>query len=370
LKPIINFVLLLTIIFITGCATSTVPIHRVNRPWNRTIDNNQDVLVSSKISIVVNGVESPLLGATDLVDSKMKEKCETLLLRRGYRIVEDNASYKLFLKYRTDRADKIASSSLNSSYNSTFMLNGNKGINGLGVSLASSIAAMATQSENTTINSTYQIQSYSHTISIEIYDSYSKLAFDGDVTWDSSELDIMDGSTTAMQTVLCNLPSDPTIIPSIKKLKKENTVNFYHTFCYNHIFSCPALPYVIYFSASDPYYPFSEAAGQNPIKDAYALPAYIDLIRTAEYALPSGKKVSDWRNPADIYLWRTATLGGKYLIGPRKDQINVLINLTGEPSGYLIKSCRIVDDAEYSVFKNNYDLWVKTLNDYYDFYEK
>jgi hypothetical protein len=97
------------------------------------------------------------------------------------------------------------------------------------------------------------------------------------------------------------------------------------------------------------------------------LAAYVDLIQTAEFALPDGDD-RDWENPIDVRLWKSVTLGGQYLMGISKKPINVIIKLSGEKNGYYIDNAKVVSDNEYAVFQQKLYRWKKALNNYSDYY--
>ena len=98
------------------------------------------------------------------------------------------------------------------------------------------------------------------------------------------------------------------------------------------------------------------------------LPAYRDLIMTAEIAVPSGSE-RDWENPVSADLWRRATIGGRYVAGPDRKPVNVIIELKGTPSSYVVDKAKVVSDEEYAEFESRLALWRKALSQYFDFYE-
>jgi len=103
------------------------------------------------------------------------------------------------------------------------------------------------------------------------------------------------------------------------------------------------------------------------IMNTMAMAAYVDLIQTAEYAIPKGD--DDWSDPMSIDLWKKAMLGGKYCLGYDMDSVFVLITLKGHEEGYKIDKCWIASDAEYEKYEHEYGLWRQTLQDYFDVFE-
>jgi hypothetical protein len=170
--------------------------------------------------------------------------------------------------------------------------------------------------------------------------------------------------------VLSSLPSIQTMKPEIGKIKESHVDNYFTLKCLEQRwYTCPALPFKIYMIhwPTDNYMPdFRLPWG---MKDTYALAAYVDLIQTAEFALPDGD-AKDWSNPFNIDLWKRVTLGGQYLIGPEKKPVNVIIKLSGESNGYYIDSANVVSDKDYALFQQKLSNWERAIKDYRDFYVK
>ncbi len=339
-----------------GCAT--IPTTQVWRPWTRTLESETPLLTNRTMSISVSGQTNPLLGNEDLTKDRIKENVINLLERRGFEITEEEPDYLMLLTYNTVRHDKMSSFSSFSSTSSS--LAGTK--SGLGVSLAQAIGFAATSQRVSTTQSTFESEMYNHTISAEIYNSDEQLLWKGESTWDTEYLDLTSNIIPALQIIFCYLPSDPTCIPEVEAVKATHTDNYFNLYCMNRRFSCPALPYRLFFRE----YNFSGIT--HAFKDRYALAAYVDLMQTAEYALPTGSK--NWDNPLKSVLWSKVKLGGQYILEPKKEQINIIMNFTGHRGGYFIDKCDVVSDAEYSEFRIEMDRWQQTLEDYYDVYEK
>jgi hypothetical protein len=116
------------------------------------------------------------------------------------------------------------------------------------------------------------------------------MVWKGKAAWDSYELNIIKRILPAIQLILSDLPFDPTYRPEISEVKKSHIENYYNLECQGNWFTCPALPYCIFFEEekakkgiitgtvlSEP--------GLSSIKDPNAFAAYLDLIQTAEFAL-------------------------------------------------------------------------------------
>ncbi|MDP3113239.1 MAG: hypothetical protein Q8M98_00555 [Candidatus Cloacimonadaceae bacterium] len=108
--------------------------------------------------------------------------------------------------------------------------------------------------------------------------------------------------------------------------------------------------------------------GIGKAEDRVAMLAILDLIETAEYAIPKGAQ-KDWKDPTDPRLWTATTLIGRYYLGDDKTPVNIVIDLIGTIDSYIVDSCRLVSHEEYIKYQNKYDLWIKTLTEYYDFFE-
>jgi hypothetical protein len=164
--------------------------------------------------------------------------------------------------------------------------------------------------------------------------------------------------------VLSDLPSDRTFKPEVPEVKESHTENFYKLEVENNWFTCPALPFRIWFEEPKT---TREAKTMIPgsVRDAKAFSAYLDLIQTAEYALPSGNS-DDWKKPIEISLWEKVTLGGQYRLGPGGKQTNVLIKLSGKVEGYYVDACWIATDQQYAEFQQRFSRWQNALADYYD----
>lgn len=237
---------------------------------------------------------------------------------------------------------------------------------GLGVSIARTISALSSRSTTVGTQSAEQILSYTHTIAIEISSKDGLALWKGESTWDTGDLNILIGIIPALQLILSDLPSDRSVRPEVPEVKDTHINNYFRLMCKDAWFTCPALPYRIYFAEHSQ----SIAGPKAPvgINNPNALAAYVDLVQTAEYALPGGDEKA-WKNPLELSLWKNVTLGGQYFLGPDKKAVNIIIELTGKSDGYYIEKCKIADDKEYSDFNLRLRMWREALYYYYDVYE-
>jgi hypothetical protein len=375
-----TIVLYFCLSIIIGCAT--VPSLRVSRPWIRSLESGQSIDPKKAVKIEVSGVTSPLLGSEQLTSDKLHACITQLVKRRGFSIDDNGFDYLLKLLYRTDRNDKMSfSSSIGSTNYQAFTISTESGAgatSGLGVSIARAVSILASRPSTAGTQSANQNLSYTHTISIEFASKEEIILWKGESTWDSQELDIINGIVPALQLLLSSLPSDKTYRPEIPEVKETHVENYYRLECKDVWFTCPALPYRILFP--DIRRGLSEEERRPPMPSSIflsksrlllnenAIAAYVDLLQTAEYALPDGNE-KDWKDPLNISLWKNATLGGQYYLGPERKPINVLIKLVGKEDGYYISKCRIASDSEYSDFSKKLDKWCGLLSKYYDVYK-
>lgn len=360
------FIIILTCVLAVGC--TSVPTVRVARPWIRALKSTDTIAVGSKLKIEVSGNTLPLLGGEDLTIQGIRDKITFLLRRRGYVIENSSYDYAVQLSYKTERADKLQLSSTVSSasrVNMAFATNSVAGAtSGLGVSIARAVGAITNQSSIVSEQSAEQMLSYSHTISIEIRNRTGKLVWKGESTWDSENLDLLSRLLPALQLILSDLPSDKKFRPDVPEVKGSHTENYYRLEVLDTWFTCPALPFRIWFKEpepgtnSKPYIPSS-------VHTANALGAYLDLLQTAEYALPSGDD-DDWKNPIRISLWEKVMIGGQYLLGPHRQPINVLIKLSSRSAGYIVDGCWVATDEQYAQFQEKLSRWQNALTDYFD----
>jgi len=351
---------------LTGCATT--PSIQIWQPWTRILNSKTSIPLNSKIKIIVEGDSKPLLGNDLLLQNDIKENLKYLLERRGYKIVTEDFQFLLILKYKTERHDKIKSSSFmySSTDNSSALLSTSGSLTslGLGVSIAQTISALSNKSKAISQNISETVKSYIHTISIEIFDVGNELIWQGASTWDTPNINLQTDIKPSIQIIVSNLPENKENLPSVSIIKKGKDKNYYNLVCKDKWFSCPALPYKITFSSNDSQsidYGIPES-----INDPSALAAYVDLMQTAEYVLPLGMK--NYENPLNNSLWSKIQLGGIYQLSNEK-QIKILIKLKGEKNGYLVDKCWIATDEEFTEFENKLNNWRNSLIDYYDVYE-
>jgi hypothetical protein len=231
---------------------------------------------------------------------------------------------------------------------------------------------LASHSAAITVRTPEQTVFYTHTISIELSNKKGDVLWESDTTWDSNELDVTHHIIPTLQIMLSSLPSDQSFRPEIPEIKDSHVGNYYRLACKDVWFTCPALPDRILFEHS--YINITSStfhngtAIPNNVKNQNALAAYVDLLNTAEYALPNAHE-KQWKDPLDISLWSQVTLGGQYYLGPAKTPVNIIIELSRQLDSYYIDECKAVSDDEYAVFNNKLTTWRKTLHNFFDLYK-
>lgn len=360
----------MTSTIILGCAT--VPTLRVPQPWVRSLKSTQPINPIAKLKVEVSGTTNPLLGNEQLTADRIREKLSNLLKRRGFSIENASPEYVVQLSYKTERSDKFRFSSAVASTNvQAYAIATGAGAgatSGLGVSVARAVSALATRWSTVSEQTAEQILLYTHTISIELRNREGLIVWKGESTWDSDELNLIGRIVPAIQLIVSDLPTDRLTRPEIPEVKRSHVTNFYKLECEDSWFTCPALPYRILFQGRKIEIGHEEKTSiPSSVKDQYALAAYVDLIQTAEYALPSGDE-DDWKDPIQVSLWEEVTLGGQYLLGTDRKPVNILIKLTGKSDGYYIDECKVASDQDFSKFSAQFSKWRQALQDYYDVY--
>jgi hypothetical protein len=355
-------------LFIASCAT--LPNEQVWRPWTRQFGKITEITVGAKFKTIVDGETKPLIGSEDFTKKELETKLDYLLKRRGFNIVDESYQFEMRLKYNTQRADKMQSFSYNTTKSNSYFFNYSNSSVGSFFGLGVSIAQVVANSNSVTEKLTEQITSYAHTISMEIYKDSGELIWKGESTWDSRELDIIREINPAFQILLSHLPRVTTFKPEVDKVKFECVENYLRLECADMEYSCPALPFRLIFALSfDTSYALSGIIGhfKHDSLNSKALAAFVDLLQTAEIALPKGD--TTYSDPISNKLWKKVQFGGQYLLGPQKEQINVLIDMTSESNGYYIDNCYIATDEEYAKFQKALSRWYKILEKYFDVYE-
>lgn len=348
--------LVLASLLLAGCATVTVP-RTVYRPWSRTL-MDQDIQVGASMSVSVETMSSPLLGSEKLVENRIAEKATALLERRGFTFRDSNPQYNLKISYQvTPELQEVTS---NSSYSGSRSAAYTRSTN-LGVMLAQSVAATSTQNAVQTQTTSVKYEVYSHLIACEISDQSGKLVWKYDSRADYSSMDILDIYTPLLQVAFSSLPTSGEVIPRVPKMKTGRYTDYASIYVKDKYIMCPALPnYIImseYGQSVDRSASLRDRYGIENQYDGEAMLAFLDLLETAEYAIP-GK-----------HGWEEATLMGRYIVGNYATPVNLVIDLKGTPSCYIVQKARLVNDKEYSQLQQVFNQWIQRITEYFDFFE-
>jgi hypothetical protein len=360
-----------------ACGCATVPLVRSWRPWLRTLSDNNAPPPRVRISVAVEGVTDPLIGDESLFRAEIRQVLAGLMERRGYLVGAEPAEWEAKLFYRTTRRDK--NSFAMSVVSSQSSLQSSRAQTGLGVILASAIAAASSHQVLATRSS--QTEGYEHVVALEIRGPSRTLDWKGESAWWTRSVDLRDGLVPAVEQLLCRLPTSGDVAPTIERIKESHIGNYYRLYCSDQQFSCPSLPYVIWFPsvlstdlarASESRTPADwveprRVERRPTLQHSYALAAYRDLVQTAEYALPTGSEKS-WKDPLKATLWKRATLAGRYRLGGTDSVVYAMVELTGEAEGYLVKHAWCASEEEWRAYNQRLEAWRRSLSRYYDVY--
>lgn len=365
----------LALVFALGAAScATTPVVGVWRPWTRA---DGDVPAVGSVSVSVTAEEHALPGDPSPLLANLSARVARLLARRGFQVVDDDgAEYRVKVIVKTTRRDRLELSSGVSQSASSALLSSSRSAAGYGITVAQSLGAAIYGQETTASSSVRTQQGYEHSVGVEFRGSSGQVIWKGESTWESSSPEIRESFTAAMQAQFAALPSTGDILPEVPVVRPEQAENFFRIRCQGQSFACPALPSRITFGdyrvgpgAQSTQSAFSHwGGGVAPEDPAHvrALEAYLDLIETAEFALPTGKEF--YGDPLDPDLWKRVQLGGEYRVGA--DRARVLVDLKGTPTGYEVESCRVATDQEWDGHVVRMEVWRGFLRQYFDYYEK
>lgn len=348
--------------FITACATT--PIVEVSKPWTRTMGNAQTIGNPSKIYVSIEGSEEHLLLNNTLLESEIYSTIQDQLLRRNFEIVDDRqaSDYVLSVNYHSEDIQVMRSTV--TSYQNTRQ-NSSAGTS-TGILAALAVSAQASESKSTSKAELTSRTAYQHTLGISIIDE-DLLIWTGESTWESSNANILGRLHSVSQILLSNLPGYGEIIPTVPAVNSNKEENFYNIYVRGNNFVGPSLPYSINFQQSSK----SAAVMDSKLKiegvsDTRISYAVIDLIQTAEYAVPFNP---DYGSPISTGQWNRVNLGGEYFIGDDTEPTNIIVELRGRQQGYTIKSAIIANQREYDQYLDQLNTWQNALETYYDVFE-
>jgi hypothetical protein len=342
-----------------GC-TSVQPVP-IPRQWTRQLGDPTSIKLNSTIQVEVKGQTDPMVGGEELIQHELELILSDLLVRRGNNISNIKPDIKMILFYKTERAEKtkLAMYSSSNSDNVNYF--------GIGVRAAQNINAssMGSQAEINYSKETW----YTHTIAIEAFRAETAI-WKGESTWDSKDPDILKESKSALQYPLANLIKDNNHAINIQEVKESHLLDYFTIKCKRRWLTCPGLPYRVAFPRYIGY-----MGAWNYVEDIKELPkyiqnrenisAYIDLVETAESALPNG--IGDSKNLFDTKIWNEITLGGLYAISGKTKKIIILLSIT--PVGYITTSCKEASDYEWRKYQSDLEIWNSKLRENWSMYK-
>ena len=363
---------------ILGCG-ATVPRYEVWRPWTRVLGEGQAVPIGQSIQIRVEGTTDPMPGHEELLQDQLASIAGELLARRGYQIVESNPDLMLTLRYRTERVEEFAAAASASvtaeTASSVGMRFRSASVSdvGLGVAVASAVVQRLTRTSSSAAVAIETTTGFVHTIELALAPPRQQPVWTGESRWQTEDVEIVPGVKDALRLILSRLPSDSALIPAVPALRDSHIKNFLDAYCGETPYSCPALPYRIFLRFVWPPQYVQDGMGSYGFRaselllDPAALPAYLDLAQTAEFALPIGK--GNYSKPLDLNLWKEVMLGGRYRLGPDSQLVNVLLELEGRAEGYDVKKAWLASDSEFAEFRDRLRRWQEVLRVFFDMYE-
>ena len=357
--------LLAILLGIASCAK--VPKVSCWRPWVRVLPQQNTINPGSSISVIVNGECPPLPGNNSPLKHELKELIGGLLQRRGFVLVNEDSDYQVKLTYKIVRNDMIVSNIVsipNMNWAQSW------GQYGYGITAAHMVSATTTSVTTQQIANTHSREMYNHALSLEVLNRAGDVVWEGEASWDSAELNLLWKAPSVLQLLASALPKTNDVPPKVKLVKVYAAKNFYRIYCRDIWFSCPALPYRIAFEEPKSSTKQSRTRKNSipkSVKNPEAFATFLDLIKTAEFALPMG--TTDYSDPLDTDLWTWVSLGREYLLMPGEKRVPILIELRGTASGYEISECKIATPSEYQTFLENMDKWQNALTQYFDVYE-
>lgn len=371
---------LASLVMAAGCAQA--PIVRAWQPWTRTLQSEHEIPPNASMTIHVDGNTDPLLGDEALFQKRLADTLGDLLERRGFHIDPGSVHYSMKLQYSTRRHDVIASTA---KYVPRVSFEANYGVlksTSFGVAFAKELLSFQTGVTTAPVQDTHTYVNYSNVVSVELSNTRGGNVWKGEAMWDSPTVDPSTEITPALQLILSTLPSSP--MPArVRRVSTAGTESFYRINCAQRWFSCPALPYRITFDLPSMISGLDVENAKIPssILQTHCLAAYLDLVNTAEFALPTGS--SDYSNPLRNSLWNTVRLGGSYIVGktpPERrgsdslgtetDRVDILIDLRGSKSGYGVRKCWVADREEFARFEKSLTAWREALKTYYSYYDE
>lgn len=361
------------VLLLVGC--SSTPRVQVWQPWTRVngeIGDVEDLIVDVRYE---SGV---LPGSYGLLEDELGLNVVSLLQRRGIGVEsQETGTSSMKISVVSTRRDRIRTGyETQVRYSVRYLGASSRTTTSTGVAIAALLSSLAVSKEEQAFQYINTMEGYTHTVAAEIFSSSGSAIWKGEASWDSSSPDVRQHFVTALQLLFTTLPSDSNVHPHVHAVAEEKGNNYLEINCIKRWFTCPALPYNIAFSNPHRWATSSTDAvlssSSRCVKDEVALDAYLDLIQTAEYAVPGNTGMTfgrgvEYDDPLDTELWKKVQLGGVYDLAGY-GSARILVDLKGYLWGYQIQSCRIADDEEWAKHLELKGKWEEALADYYNYY--
>jgi len=149
-----------------------------------------------------------------------------------------------------------------------------------GVAIASLLSSLDIKKDVQVVSDVHTVEAYTHTISIEIVDSYGSQLWKGESTWDTESPDINTALIPAVQMLFSSLPNDPSIRSKVRGIQEGKGENYLEAYCMKTWFSCPAIPFRIAFTPPSGWAMSSgrtlSKISMGDVQDEVAMEAYLE----------------------------------------------------------------------------------------------
>jgi hypothetical protein len=362
MSRLVLFITILSAALMLSACGGSAPITLAPwQPWARTLKTTTAIPAASRIRVEIKGQNNVLLGDEQLMRNKIQEKLTQVLTRKGLKAGTDTYDFKLILTYKTDRYDKSEAAKI-----ATPRLGGVVPFAGQGVTIAGKVGTFAPVVPPQGQSSIEQPALFQHVVSVELFSRAEMPVWKGEESWTTPDPDIQSSLTSILLVLLSDIQSDASFQPIVPEIKLTHTTNYYEQEAKGNWFYSPALPYRVTFEKPAD---LSQSSGlPSSIKNPNVLAAYLDLIQTAEYALPGAG--TDWKNPVQLSNWNDATLGGQYFLGTPQKPVTIMINVTLKEDCYVVDKCWIPTPLDFKEFQDKMLRYKRVLKNYYNVFEK
>lgn len=353
----ITVTLVLAATTMTGVGCTTTPNAHAPRPWIDVTPGSVAPATTSVVDIDVTGENHSLLGAEDPRIQQVSNHVARALSARGYQVSASSGDVHAHFIYSTSPTTRLFTQ--NSASHSAYRF-GSATALGLGAYVAQAVHESSSSTTATTQRSE-EVAVHQHRLALE-FRADDRVVWTSNAMWESSTPDIQDDLDYALALMVSSLPHNDNELRRSPQLRTSHIETYYKENCEGVQMRSIAIPNYVRF-------PDRTSTGlPGRIKNPEALPAYVDLIQSADMVVPIGLDV--WTNPASPMLWSSLLLGSEFELGPDGDRVYAMIELSGRTSGYLVRKAWLADQEEYTEYLNALDDWRNAVSDYYDWFER